>query len=641
MSESNSPGGPRFEASAFRETLESIPGGVLHFSPSGHITDANERACEMLQLGREALLQRTAADLARMAVREDGSVCTLSEFPPQLCLDTGRSVSGVTLGLRLADHGLIWANCGVAPAPKSLKGVIATLVDVTELKRADAALRLSERRFRSMFERHDAVMLLVDYSTGAIVDANRAAERFYGWPRENMRTMFFTDINELPIEEVRAIMGRAAREQQAAYVFPQRLASGEVRQVEVHSSPIEYEEKRLLFSIVHDVTDRERLGDELRQSQKHEAIGQLSGGVAHDFNNTLTIINGYADQLRSEVGPDHPWRETLDEILAAGSRAADLTRQLLAFSRKELIQPEVFDLNELIMQFESMILRLIGEDIEVLVDLDEVACPIKADRRRIEQVLMNLAVNAKDAMPVGGQIRIRTKLEAGFAWSNSFVGPRVRLTVSDNGAGMDEQTRLRAFEPFFTTKDRGTATGLGLAAVYGTVEQADGQVRLASEPGEGTEVIISFHVSSAPLSTRRSEKPRARTATTGTETVLLVEDEEGVRNLAVRSLERRGYSVLSASRGEEAIELAKSYDGKIDLLITDVIMPGMRGPDLVETVRSIRPDIRGFYISGYAEDEVDESAARFELLPKPFTPSVLIETVRRVLQAPSEEEAGV
>ncbi len=424
--------------------LESVPGGVIRFSASGRVVDVNSEAIRILRLSRNELRQRSIADLARLAVREDGSVCPLDEFPPHSCLATGEPSYGDTIGLRVGDRSLVWVVFGAALAPvldgpDHQAGVISTLVEVTRLKRADAALRLSEQRFRSMFERHDSVMMLIDYTTGAIVDANAAAERFYGWPQEKMRTMFITDINQLPNSEVNSNMSRAAQERKSYFIFPHRLANGEVRQVEVHSSPVDYEEKRLLFSIIHDVSDRERLEDELRQSQKHEAIGQLSGGVAHAFNNTLTIINGCGEQLIDEAGPDHPWRETLEEIFTAGSRAAELTRQLMSFSRKELIQPEILDLNQLITNLEIMLLRLIGEHVEIVVESDELPCPIKADARSIEQALINLILNARDAMPNGGRVEIKTQLEAGHPWSPSFIGPRVLLTVTDTGSGMNER----------------------------------------------------------------------------------------------------------------------------------------------------------------------------------------------------------
>jgi two-component system cell cycle sensor histidine kinase/response regulator CckA len=396
-----------------------------------------------------------------------------------------------------------------------------------------------------------------------------------------------------------------------------------------------------LLGIAMDIDERKSLEDQLRQSQKLEAIGQLAGGVAHDFNNVLTVILGFSELLMERLCPDDPGCADLLEIKKAGARATGLTRQLLAFSRKQILQPKVLDVNALIGGMEPMLRQLIVEHVELTVSLTAQAALIKMDPTQLEQILVNLAVNAADAMPRGGKLTIETAnvtLDEHYQQRHLPVTPGdyVMLAVRDTGVGMDEATSRRIFEPFFTTKDIGKGTGLGLATVYGIVKQSGGDIWVSSEPGRGTTFKIYLpHVpAGAPSSMERSSEPGG--ASRGSETVLLVEDDEAVRLLARVTLERIGYRVLQAGNPKEAARLAAEFAGPIHLLLSDVIMPESEGPPLLDRLVRVRPAVRVLYMSGYAGEAVRHVllVEGTPFLQKPFTPHALSQKVREVLDAP-------
>ncbi|MCI0461353.1 MAG: PAS domain S-box protein [Gemmataceae bacterium] len=387
-----------------------------------------------------------------------------------------------------------------------------------------------------------------------------------------------------------------------------------------------------------DLTEQKQLEDQLRQAQKMEAVGQLAGGVAHDFNNLLTIINGYSHILGEYFKPGNQGLEYLEQIRQAGERATGLTRQLLAFGRKQVLQVQVLDLNTLVSNLEKMLRRLIGEDIEIVIEQEPLLGQVKADPGQIEQVLLNLAVNARDAMPRGGTLTLTTaNVDLDDAWAHSrpetVPGPYVQLAVRDTGCGMNAETKARIFEPFFTTKEVGKGTGLGLATVYGIVKQSDGHIEVESELGHGAtfRVYLPRLEKLAPDSLSLEEPasiPR------GKETVLLVEDEENVRQFLHYSLRLSGYRVLEAGSGQEALTLCEQHKGEIDLLVTDVIMPHMNGRELAERATTIQPDLRVLYISGYTDNVLDNHgilAPGTAFLYKPVTPKALAEKVREVL----------
>jgi two-component system cell cycle sensor histidine kinase/response regulator CckA len=396
-----------------------------------------------------------------------------------------------------------------------------------------------------------------------------------------------------------------------------------------------FDGRRARLVLVNDVSERRRLEEQLRQSQKMEAIGQLAGGVAHDFNNLLTLISGYSELAREALG-DHPASQNVDEIQKAAERAASLTRQLLAFSRRQVLQMRLLDLNALVLEVETMLRRLIGEDVELTTLYGPELGLVLADPVQMDQVLLNLAVNARDAMPQGGSLVIRTtNVDVSRAGPVKSLSPGryVLLSISDTGTGMDEQTHQRLFEPFFTTKRLGT--GLGLSTVYGIVKQGGGDIEVISELGKGTTFEIYLpraQQSGAPL-----ERARASAAPTqGTETVLLVEDEDGVRGLVRDVLQRRGFTVLEAAGGPAAMQLAERYQGSIDLLLSDIVMPQMSGLELAADLRRQRPKLRTLFMSGHAPALIDRHGVLDEhtpLLAKPFTPESLLRRVREVLDA--------
>jgi two-component system, cell cycle sensor histidine kinase and response regulator CckA len=416
---------------------------------------------------------------------------------------------------------------------------------------------------------------------------------------------------------------------------------GQARTLMTQKSPLTNEkgEKQIVFSM-RDITEYKRLESQLLQSQKMEAIGSLAGGVAHDFNNLLNVINGYSELALESLDDHNPIRKDIEHIWDAGRRAASLTSQLLAFSRKQILQPVILDLNIVITQMSSILRRLIGEDIDCVTNTPRDLGMINADPAKIEQVILNLAVNARDALPQGGKLTIETAnvdFEEGYIREHSMAkaGAYVMLAISDNGIGMDAETQARIFEPFFTTKKKGKGTGLGLATVYGIVKQSNGFIWVYSEFGKGTTIKIYF-----PRVEGESAKfvidDDAVQDLQGSETVLLVEDETSVRNLASRILQDRGYNIIEAADGQEALRQAKEHNGKIHLVLTDVIMPGMSGSSLVVQIEAVRPDIKALYISGYTDNAIVHHGildSDIAFLQKPFSPNQLARKVREVLNS--------
>ncbi len=416
------------------------------------------------------------------------------------------------------------------------------------------------------------------------------------------------------------------------------LAQGSVPEAELPSP------SRVVGTQV-DITDIKQLEEQFLQAQKMESVGRLAGGVAHDFNNLLAVINGYADMVLEEIPKDSALREDITQIRQAGDRAAGLTRQLLAFSRKQVLQPRVLNMNLLIHDAQSMLRRVIGEDVQLNVSLAPDAGNVHADPAQIEQVIMNLAVNARDAMPRGGRLTIQTKnaeLDEEFTERPSQrTAPYVMLAVTDTGTGIDKETLAKIFDPFFTTKEQGKGTGLGLSTVYGIVKQSDGHVFVYSEVGKGTTFKIFLPRVDAHAQQEGEVPPPAHA--TGTETVLVVEDEETLSVLTQRILRNAGYTVLSAANGEEALRVIETHTGRIDLLLTDVVMPGMSGKALADHALEIRPGLRVVYMSGYLEDTaayhgVLENSAHF--VGKPFTANGMNAKVREVLdeKLPAQEK---
>jgi len=408
--------------------------------------------------------------------------------------------------------------------------------------------------------------------------------------------------------------------------------------VEVKLSLLETEDGLLGSAAIRDLTERRKLESQFRQAQKIESIGTLAGGIAHDFNNLLTVILSYSSSLSEDLAPDSKHQRAAEQIHQAAERGASLTRQMLAFSRRQVFQMRVVNLNEIIRELLKMLRRIIGEHIEIKADLSDDLKPVKADSGQLEQVLMNLGVNARDAMPKGGRLTFETKnvvLDEDFVRRHvgSSPGPHVLLTVSDTGTGMEASTLSRIFEPFFTTKEPGQGTGLGLAMVYGVVKQSGGSIWVHSKVGEGTTFEIYLPEAKAAAELTTAKKPQF-TLKTGSETILLVEDDAGVRELVIAMLASQGYSVLAAEQLNDVESLCKKHSGNIHLLLTDMVLPKANGRDIAKRVGVLRPGVKILYMSGYTDDALvrghgfDEGSA---FLQKPFSRAALTAKVREVL----------
>ena len=665
---------------------------------------------------------------------------------------TGAVVSRTKLGAEI--HLEVTAT--PVPGDDGVVGCVYTVGrDVTARVLAEREVRESEELYRQIFQTNRAIKLLIEPSTGAIVDANVAAEQFYGYPIVVLRSMNIREINALPRDEVSVLIDSAATEARTFFRFPHRLASGEQRTVEVFSGPVSFRGRKLLFSIIHDVTDRERaeaelvrsearfhavlrqlpigvvvsrgalivyaneafasmllhespadlvgtpvldhvessfqaavserihltasdrdptplrrerllrrdgttvdaeirglpidfdgapavmalmvdvterdrLEEQLRSAQRMEAVGRLAGGVAHDFNNLLFVILNVARFLLRKLPPNDPLRVDAEQIENAGRRAADLTRQLLLFARGAETSAAAVDLSAIVADITRLLRGTLGEHVELVVSTAAAPCIVKVPRPHLEHVLVNLAVNARDAMPAGGTLTLETsRVEPVGGAAVGTKGAYVRLVVRDTGTGMSAAVAAHAFEPFFSTKEQGRGTGLGLAITYGIVQKAGGQITLDTAPGDGTTFTILLPAAEAVTPTAPPISPRPPEGTG--ETILVVEDEDAVRQTIVRTLVEHGYEVLSASCATDA-ERAGGTTPQIDLLLTDVIMPKTSGPELALTLRAARPKLRVLYMSGYAGDALsDRGVPMGEVMYKPFDETELLQRVRAAL----------
>ncbi|MDO9018952.1 MAG: ATP-binding protein [Deltaproteobacteria bacterium] len=518
--------------------------------------------------------------------------------------------------------------------------------DVAERERAEAALRESEAAQRLLCDASPVPVLAFDAATLRIVSANDAAVLLYDYPREALLQLSAADL-WAPAERATAARAlRAATPEEWRGAASHARSDGSALQVEIVARSLTLNGAAVRMAVVVDVTARTDLEAQLRQAQKMEAVGRLAGGVAHDFNNILSVMLGYADLTVDELEPGTPLHDNLQEIRAAGARAAELTRQLLLFSRHEMTEQRAVDLNELLAKTERMLTRLLGADVELVTALSPALGLVRADPGNLQQVILNLVVNARDAMPTGGRLTIETRnvvLDEQYASAHlgAVVGPYVMLTVTDTGVGMDKLTQSRIFEPFFTTKERGKGTGLGLSTVFGILRQSGGSIWVQSEPGRGT--TFTVYLPRVEADADGAAVTPTATSLEGSETILLVEDEAQVRDVVHAILRRAGYRVLVARDGEDALRQSEGFAGPIDLLLTDVVMPRMSGPELARHLAPTRPETAIVCMSGYTDDILTRHGlpdAEVSYLQKPITSVSLTRKVREAIDAAKEPKDG-
>ena len=625
---------------AYRKLVELCPDGVFVQS-EGAIAFANLAGARLIGADRpQRLFGTPLLDLfhpddrndAQARLEEAGAPGASSQFEEKM--------------IRL-DGAVI--DVEVAAAPSSYQGKPATQVmvrDVTARKESEETLRRQAEFIRAIAESTGEGLYAIDRS-GRITFMNSAAERMIGWSREEL---FLRDLHQMthyrksdgtayPRHEcpiLAAMENRTTLQRDDTFI----RKDGTMLSVSFSASPLRSAQGETVGAVVvfRDATERRRLEEQLLHAQKLEAVGRLAGGISHDFNNLLSVIAGYGELVLADLSEPGPTRSRVLEILRASERATALTRQLLAFGRKQVIEPRVLDLNSTAQETERMLRRLIGEDVEIHLKLAPDLGRIRADAGQVEQVIINLAVNARDAMPKGGKLTIETANvtldeDAVRGYVDVQPGHYVRMCVSDTGVGMDRDTREHLFEPFFTTKEPGRGTGLGLATVYGIVKQSGGHVWVYSEPGWGTTFKVYF-----PRYGDVAEPGRpaleAGAAPGGTETILVVEDDEMIRSLIRDILESTGYRVLVADDPESGMKLIGEQQDEIHLLLTDLVLPGMSGRELVDRVSKLKPEMRVLFMSGYS----DEAVARHGILEpglaflqKPFSRDGLVRKVREVL----------
>ncbi len=620
----------------YRTMFEHSPDGVLIIDTGGNFIEFNETAHRQLGYTRKEFENLRIADIDSSSQRPEAIQASIRE-----ALSRGKAefeVKHRTKGGEIRDVRVITRTMVLSGRP-----FLHTIWrDITEFRRAEAALRESENLLQTIIETEpECVKLLAP--DGTVLRMNRAG-----------LSMIEADSPEQVIgKSVYALVCPAHRQAFQALsegVFLGKSGSLEFEMIglkgrrlwlETHAVPLRNDRNEIIahLGITRDITEHKKLEEQLRQAQKMEAVGQLAGGIAHDFNNILMAIIGYAGMLQMKMKEDDPLMQNVGEILSAAERASRLTQNLLAFSRKEAINPGPLNLNEIVNKVESLLLRIIGEDIELRTVTGKPTLTIKADKGQMEQVLMNLCTNARDAMPDGGILTIETarvEIDEGFAVTNGFdrAGPYALISVTDTGTGMDEETRGRIFEPFFTTKEAGKGTGLGLALVYAIVKQHNGEIRVSSEVRKGSAFKIYLPIVQSEL--ERPESVGTEIPRGGTETILLAEDDRDVRRLSKDVLEKFGYEVIEARDGEEAVDAFRANRERIRLLVFDVVMPRKNGLEAYEEIKKMRSDVGVLFTSGYTDKVALKTgvlANRVYLFKKPISPRELLHKVRELLDA--------
>jgi two-component system, cell cycle sensor histidine kinase and response regulator CckA len=625
----------RASEARFSRLSESGIIGILIADLAGHILEANDTFLRMIGYSREEMLSG-ATDWASITPPEwlPASLRAVEQLkktgiaPPwekEYQRKDGTRVP-VLIGMAMIDD----TRC------------ITFVTDMTDQKRAEQQHLQSEARYRMLFDASPLPKWLYDLETQRFLEVNKAAVRGYGYSRDEFLAMTLKDIR--PPEDVPKFLDDVAGtdpDAETVGIWRHRKKDGTLINAEVTAQAFMFGDRKCRLVVAQDVSERQRLEAQLHQSQKMEAVGRLAGGIAHDFNNMLAVILSHSRFVLDDLSARDPSRGDVEQIEKAGQRAAALTRQLLAFSRKQVLDPHPLDLNEVVSQMDKMLRRLIGEDIELRSVPAANLGAVSVDPGQIEQVLMNLVVNSRDAMPNGGKITIETAnadIDQSFAKAHLGIkpGPHVMLAVSDTGTGMDPATQARVFEPFFTTKANGKGTGLGLSTVFGIVKQSGGGIWFYSEVGKGTTFKIYLPITGEDARSLANASAPAATLR-GNETVLLVEDEEQVRNVAREVLSRNGYRVIEAKNAGEALLISETTTEPIPLLLSDVVMPHMSGPEVARRLTKTRPRMKVLCMSGYTDEAVVNHGllgSGIAFLQKPFTPEGLARKVREVLDAP-------
>ena len=614
----------------YADLYEHAPVGYLTLDRDGVVRLANLTATRLLALERSRLIGSRLGLLLATASRQ-----RLGGFLARVLASTTREVCEVELTAEGSD-GIFLELTGVATAGRDACRV--TVADVTGRKLAERALLGSEERYRTLLANLDDVVFTTD-TAGRVTFVSQAVARYGLTPEEVVGQPLAPLVDDADRANLlKSYAERVAGATPEPFEFRRSDPSGRVHHLRARSRPLVVAGQVAgLTGILTDVTRQRETEEQLRVAQKMEAVARLAGGVAHDFNNLLGVISISAELAKEELPAGTVAAADLDEIQKAVQRAQALTRQLLAFGRRQVLKPEVLDLNAVVAGVERMLGRVLGEDVKLTFAPAAKLCATRADPGQLEQVLLNLVVNARDAMPRGGSIRIETgcvHLDAPRATVDGELPPGEYATfsVSDTGTGIDEATRARIFEPFFTTKPTGKGTGLGLAMVYGIVKQSGGAVEVESTPGAGSTFRVYLPASKAEAEARGSSRPLGETRGSGT--LLMVEDEAALRQLTSRVLSAAGYDVLSAASADEAIALCEAHRGSLKLLVTDVVMPGMDGIALAAHLTKLIPGLRVLFMSGYSDEVIAAHgalAAGVELVEKPFMPQTLLAAVARAL----------
>ncbi len=637
----------RKTAGDHRAIFEGAIEGIYRTTMRGKSLSANPALARMLGYDSEREFVAAIADSAHQVWLDPNQRSHYMQL-----LEECEVVRGYECQFKRKDGTLIWISLngrivrGLDGQALYTEGFIE---DITARKRAEERLKTSETKFRMAFMTGADALAISTLKDGLILEVNDRYTELYGYSREELCGRTAAELGIYADSDRKRLLSEfVAKGHVENMEFQVRRKDGTPCSVLISANSLSGEGGELLLTVTRDITEQKRaeaekikLEEQFRQSQKLESIGRLAGGVAHDFNNLLTVINGYSDLLLGEYETGNPLRKWVEEIRQAGERATNLTRQLLTFSRKQVVEPGPMYLRSLVAENQAMLQRLIGEDIELVIESDSAERPVMADPGQLHQVLMNLAVNAMDAMPHGGTLTIRTanvEVDETYAAGHPEIapGPYVSLLVSDTGVGIANENQQRIFDPFFTTKPEGEGTGLGLSTVYGIVRQFGGSIAVSSEPGRGAAFEIYLPRLEGPFVDgvqAAGVTPLAK----GSETILVVEDQHPVRNLAVTVLKERGYVVLDAAEGSDALAAAERHAGPIHLLLTDVVMPHMTGKELAGRLKPLRPEMRVLYMSGYAADvivrrELLESGTSY--LAKPFAPDALAAKVREVLGPP-------